>query len=79
MSTQQHRDDREIADTVISLKNLSEDLHEISLLLTGKTRDSYLDHEIVAMKAVRRTLKYRIDMLEKVMGQFAPALDDMPF
>ncbi len=79
MGHRRHREDRELSDTVLSLHNLSDDLTEISILLTGKTRDSYLDTEIVAMRACWRTLKYRIDVLEHVAGQVDPAEHDMPF
>lgn len=79
MSTKRHREDRELTDTVLSLHNLADDLTEISLLLTGKTRDSYFDHEITALLACWRTLKYRIDILEHVAGQVNPAKRDSPF
>lgn len=79
MSTKRHREDRELTDTVLSLHNLADDLNEISLLLTGKTRDSYFDHEIVAMRAVARTLMFRIGVLEHVAGQTDPAKHDGPF
>ncbi len=79
MSIRGHRADRELVDTVESLKNLSEDLNEISILLTGKTRDSYIDHEIGVMRAILRTLTLRILILERVTGQTNPALKDHPF
>ncbi len=79
MSQERAGPDRDMCEIAQSIEFTAEDCAELSEALQDKTRNDYLEVELMKLKAIKRKITFNVERLEAITGQQTPYVADIPF